>query len=72
MNEKTQRAIIEQKLEGWRNTKYSVEVDIKLAKAIDDESVLSLEPAVKRLREIIRVIGELEKMLVGISQEIEK
>lgn len=54
-------SLIEQKLRLWRNTAFDAELDVKVAKVIDD--LPAQQAAAKRLKDCLKVVAELEEIL---------
>ena len=55
-----QLAIIEQKLAQWRNTAFDAELDVKIAKILDDEAMK--ERAANNLKRCLQAVAMLEEM----------
>ena len=64
METKIKRAIIEQKITQWEQQRYSLELDVKVAKAVDDEPML--ERVKKQLK---TTIGALEILQAELENE---
>ena len=59
LREETKAEIAEIKLEQWKQKLYSLELDVKVAKVIDDKVMLdAIKPEIKKCVAALEVLGE--------------
>ena len=59
--DEVKRGLLSGKLQLWRNTLYDAQLDIEVAKAIEDERLM--QQSATRLKGALKAIDLLEKML---------